>query len=164
MANIAAITVTGVLRKPVTSQGIIQGQMLYFSLVQGFSVILLHDEKDTRELEHWLMVEGMTKHNKIVTTDSVTDRLPPHERRLRQLNSLRGQGAISFAIDADPKTSAHLINNGYNVLTFTHANYALPDWRPDYEGAVTPWDELVATVDYSNTMRAIDKRNEEDPH
>ena len=164
MANIAAITVTGVLRKPITQQGILQGQLLYFCLIEGMSVILLSDEKDTKELEHWLMVEGMNRHNKIVPTDSITDRLPPAERRLRQLNSLRGQGAISFVIDADPETCANLVNNGYNTLTFTHANYSLPSWRPDYESGPTPWDSLVATVNYSNTMRALDKRNEEDPH
>lgn len=163
MADVAAITVTGVLRKPTTQQAIIQGQMLYFSLVQGFSVILLHDEKDTQELDYWLMVEGMNKHNKIVCTDSLTDRLEAPERRLRQINAIRGQGAISFIIDADPKVCAHLVNNGYNTLTFTHANYALPDWRPDYAGGQTPWNELVKTVDYANTMRALDKRYEEEP-
>ena len=68
---------------------------------------------------------------------------------------------VTLVIEPNPSVSAALIESGYNVLTFSHAEYAVPMWRPDYTHKPAAWDDLVARVEREAYLRAHDTRKEE---
>lgn len=156
-----AMTVEGVLRKPVGGQPIREGLELYYGLVTRGKLILLTDELTHDELDHWLRIEGLREHSRVIWNSAMYGQGPGTAgiRRVCQLNEARRQGhAAELVVEPDPAVAAELIYNGYSTLLFTHANYAVPSWRPDYQPSPTPWSKLSAMIDDNALTRAEDKR------
>lgn len=174
-----AITVEGVLRKIEGGAPIKPGIDLYYGLATRAKLVLLSDEirqvavgvtndgqmyPDDREseLEHWLKMEGMREHQRTVYTSALISMEREATRRVCQVNEARRWGHdVTLVIEPNPRVSAALIEAGYNTLTFSHAEYAVPSWRPDYKLKPAPWDELVARLDHEAHLRATDTRKEE---
>lgn len=161
-----AISVEGVLRRPYGGQPIREGIDLYYGLASRAKVILVTEQLDAHvpgndtELETWLMIEGMNEHAQIIYQQVVWLH-EPDKRILWQVNMARSSGHdVTLVIDADPRVSAMLLEAGYNVLTFSHAEYSIPIWRPDYEHKPAPWDDLISRVEHEALLRAKDARRD----
>jgi hypothetical protein len=157
-----AITVEGTLRKLVGGAPIQPGLDLYFGLATRAKLVLLTGEMDGQGLSTWLLTEGLHEHVKVFYSDVVLADLSEGGERLCQLASARQLGYdVELVIEPDPLVSARLLVAGYNVLTFSHAEYSVPAWRPDAIVKVRPWDELVSQVEREAYLRATDPRKEE---
>lgn len=160
-----AITVEGCLRKFVGGAPIKPGLDLYFGLATRAKLVLLTGEMFGEGLADWLLIEGLHEHVKVMYSDVVLRDLSDGGERLAQLASARQLGYdVELVIEADPLVSARLLVAGYNVLTFSHAEYSVPAWRPDAAVAVRPWAELVEQVEREAYLRATDPRKEEEPN
>lgn len=154
----AAITIQGVIQKNVSSAPIPLGIALYHSLAQNFNILLLSDTEQ-KETDHWLSMEALTRHAAIEYNEGTRKYLLDGPRRLAQLNSLRSRGYhIDLIIEPSPAVSASLIANGFSTMTFTHAQYAMPQWRPDYEGKPRPWIDFQEEADKLAHLKSIDNR------
>lgn len=158
-----AITTEGVLRKIFGGAPTEQGKILYFGLATRAKLVLLTGERASDGgLEHWLRAEGMKEHVRIIWADVVTETMLPGGERLHQLAQARKQGYdIQMVIEPDPEVSRRLLIAGYNVLTFTHAQYSVPSWRPDASTRLQSWDELAAEAERESYLRVNDPRREE---
>ena len=158
-----AITVEGVLRKSMGGAKIPVGVELYYALATRAKIVLLTGEMQAEAgLEHWLLIEGMTEHVRIMWSDVVMRNLTPSAERITQVNTARQMGYdIQMVVEPNPAVSAGLLVCGYTVSTFTHAEYTVPAWRPDAKLRVKSWDELEAEVDRQTYLRATDTRKEE---
>jgi hypothetical protein len=157
-----AITVGGVLRRPKGGAPIQQGIDLYFGLATRAKLVLLSSEQDHTGLEYWLRAEGMNEHAKIIWSNVVRATLTPGGERLDQLGEAAKIGHdVTLVIEPDPEVSKRLIISGYNVLTFTHAEYSVPAWRPDAITEVRAWDELSEQVAREAYLRATDPRRDD---
>jgi hypothetical protein len=158
MANCAVITVDGVLRKHVSSAPVPVGIALYHALTTQFTVLLVSDG-EAEDLKRWMRLESINKHAAFVCNDTVLEQKSAPVRRLAQLNHLRSRGySIQLVVEPDPQVSAKLISQGFNVANFIHTQYALPQWRPDYESSVKPWNELVTEAEELQFLRDQDAR------
>jgi hypothetical protein len=157
-----AIVAEGVLRRVVSGTKIQQGVDLYYGLATRTKIVLVTDELEkTGELQYWLKVEGLHEHVSVIWSDIVLSRMSTPLARERQLNGY-SQGVIDLVVEPDPNVSAHLVTAGYSTLTFTHAAYSLPEWRPDFEFEVVPWDSLAKQVANEAYLRATDTRKDDD--
>lgn len=158
MASTAVITLEGVLQKNVSYAPIPVGLVLYHALSSSFNLVIVSDNYET-EVDYWLSLEGLNKHGTVICNDFTLAELPTHKRRLRQVNLLRSRGfAIDLVVEPDPACAATLLNAGYSVLNFLHHIYALPQWRPDFEPKVRPWQELEQEAITSALLKAQDAR------
>lgn len=158
MASTAIITLEGVIQKNVSYAPIPVGLVLYHALASSFNVVIVSDS-EKKEVEYWLDLEGLNKHGTVVCNDFSMAELPSYKRRLRQVNSLRArQFAIDLVVEPDPVCAAALLSAGYTVLNFLHYAYALPQWRPDFEPKVKPWEELEKEAIEGALLRAKDAR------
>jgi len=155
-----AITVDGVLRKVVGYAPIPLGIQLYNALATQFQVVLLSDERGDEKggIKYWLDIEGLHEHSNVVFSTIIMDDLHPSNRRLYQLDSSGYD--VELVVEPDPSISAYVMENGYNTLTFSHAAYSLPSWRPDYQETVAPWADLEQQVAHNAMLRAQDRRHE----
>lgn len=150
--------VEGVIQKNVSLAPIPAGITLYHSLLSNFNV-LLYSSADKKSLDYWTSLEALTKHAATEYNEGDLKWLTESERKLKQVNNLRNRGfSISLVIEPDPECSVVLIDAGYSVMTFTHAQYSLPQWRPDYSSKPKPWDEFSASATRIAELRAIDER------
>jgi hypothetical protein len=163
------MTIDGVLRKVKGETPIPTGLELYRSLAQTWHIVLLSDFiKDYPPLDMFLNVNGVIEQVKTIGVDSMTTWLAPPERRLEQVNLARASGQnVQLVIEPDPAVSARLIDNGYNVCTFTPAEYTVPSWRPDYRPSyetddgpqyAMPWDKLSKSIAEQARLKAEDDR------
>lgn len=158
-----AITVEGVLRRVIGGAVIRPGIDLYYGLATRAKVILLTGEVDHESLEYWLRSEGMNSHVRIIWSNRVRKlEMNSGGERLDQLSEARMNGHdVQLVIEPDPAVSSRLVIAGFNVCTFTHAEYSVPSWRPDSRREPRPWDELSEQVAREAYIRATDPRNEE---
>lgn len=157
-ANTAVITLEGVMQKNVSYAPIPVGLSLYHSLSSLFNVVIVSDGEQ-KLVEQWLDLEGLNKHGTVVYSSFALDQKSAQERRLEQVKGLHSRGfAVSIVIEPDPVVASFLLANGYSVLNFLHSEYALPQWRPDYERQQKPWAKIVEEVDRLAALRAIDQR------
>lgn len=152
MRSAVAIVIDGVLRREIGYQPIPEGLALYHVLAGSYNVVLLADQpEEDEELEHFFHVESLTRHSMVYYSTE--------KDRAGQLTWLRNTGyALDFVVEPDPLLSADLFERGFNVLHFMHAQYARPDWRPDFARGVVPWDELVHHEAAVKSVKAGDQR------
>lgn len=161
MANTVAIVIDGVLRAPVGEGLIDSGVKLYHSLLEHTRVALIADEVELDKVQHWLKVNGLTKHPVLVGA-KVTDPEGDSARRLKQIARLReAQSYLDFLVEPDPQVAADCLQNGVPVLLALHPKYSRPDHRPDFRGAITPWGALVSEVERQAELRETDNRDQE---
>jgi hypothetical protein len=167
-----AITIDGVLRKVKGETPIQAGIELYLALAQTWNVVLLSDYKsDDKVIQMFMNVNGLREQVKTIGIDSVEYWQPPPQLRVAQVNWARYLGQnVQLVVEPDPECSAALIDAGYNVCTFTAAEYSVPMWRPDFtprfqaDGVpqfATPWETLQESVAKQAEMKAKDGRLKE---
>jgi hypothetical protein len=161
--SVIAITVEGVLRKMIGGSVIKEGVDLYYGLAtRGKLVLLTGERQEGNTLEYWLRSEGLKEHVRVCWSDVVLQSQSSGAERLAELAEAMTNGHdIEFVIEPDPAVSKRLIIAGYNTLTFIHAQYSVPAWRPDAKIDVRPWDELAAQVERESYLRINDPRKEE---
>lgn len=152
----AVIAVDGVLRWSHGSPPIPQGRRLYRALAESWKIILAVRNPDG-PLEDWLLTEGFTRHDHLVDLAGFADW--PHA-----VNHLRSRMAydVDLVVTADPADAVSVLARGRNTLLFSSAAYGLPEWRPDADMSLRPWDDLASEIDHQARMRAGDERLEED--
>lgn len=156
-----AMAVEGVLMKPTAAVPIPIGVALYHSLKENFN-ILLYSDQNRKTLDHWLSIEALNIQAAIEYNDDQRHWLTDKGRKLEQVSSLRKRGfKIELVIEPDPDVSGEMLIRGFNVLTFTHAQYAIPKWRPDYPGENNEWKNLLDTANRTAELKALDRRLEE---
>lgn len=154
-----ALCVEGILCKEVPRSAPIPiGIALYHSLKTNFNV-LLYSDNDRKSLDYWLSLEALNVHSAVEYNEDSRPWLSDQERKLHQILSLRQRGYnVSLIIEPDPLASEYFIENGFSVLTFTHAQYALPQWRPDFQEKRKPWQAFYDAALRTAELRAIDER------
>lgn len=157
------ITVEGVIQKMVTTAPIPAGVGLYRSLGQTHNIVLISEYAKKPELENWLVTENLQSHSKVVYNDDPELKgMSAWSRRIRQVNKIARTGHdIHFVIDPDPAVAKELIEGGHDTLLCSYHSYAYPEWLPDAELTVRPWDEMVAAVNLRSRTRALDERLKE---
>jgi hypothetical protein len=163
MKSAVAMSLEGVMMKPVAQTPIPEGLLLYNGLCNVSALIIISGETEQGIVEDWLMTENLTAHANVVYPDKLQRRHTVPDTRLLQVNRLRHLGyAVDLVIVPEPDVAALLISEGYNSMVFLHAAYAVPSWRPDFRGPVQPWSELEKAVTDQARMRALDTRIEKE--
>ena len=146
--NVALIAIEGVLRKMVGGQPIPEGRRLYVSLANTGRIILVEDDGFGGNQE-WLELNGFVQHDFTVYGSDVE----------MLANRLRREGYdVDLVIVPDPVEAQQLISSGINTMLFTHAQYSHPEWRPDTDSGVRPWDDITKQVADLARAKAKDAR------
>lgn len=159
-----AICLEGVLQKTVSYAPIQTGITLYHGLASTFNVLLISEE-ERQPVDYWLSLEALNRHAATEYNNFVRSTMTEQERKLDQCKALQNRGFfVDLVIDPNPASSAHLLINGFNVMTFTHAQYAIPRWRPDFKHHPKPWEEISSYITNMAELRAMDimLKSEED--
>lgn len=150
--RVIVVTVEGVLRKLTDGSRITEGVELLHKLTAdtGYSGLIFLTSKPAAETEEWLDLEGISR-------DLV---LGAREDRAVQLRRIQHEWGypIQMVIESDPAVAAELMREGYTTLLFLHPAYSKPEWRPDHEFAVTPWDLIRAQASSFAHLRETDTR------
>lgn len=146
----------GVLRKLTDPSAVnTNGLTLYHSLLGHGRIVILGDgfPRDHEEIDHFLKLQRVTGFVGI-DVSVPSDGIDSVDRRLAQVARMRRNGSISFMVEPDPRIAARLLQAGLPTLLYLHPQYTVPSWRPDYEGRLRRWDDLVTETDRQVSLRA----------
>ena len=114
-------------------------------------VALGSTDRDDDDL--WLHSEGMRDHQEVV--EDTPGFLRGGDHLLSQIDYLLGRGQeVSIVIDADPDNIARVMHRGVTALLFCHPKFSRPEFRPDYQHQVRPWDSIVQEIE---TQAALER-------
>jgi hypothetical protein len=107
------------------------------------------------ETQHWLDT------NKIVDFDNIIDNsvaLEGEGLSERQLNYVRGRGAVDLFITNNPTLWAYAFEQGIPSVMFGVPSYTRPEFRPDAPKKVRAWNDIEQAIEKQNTLRTKDAR------
>jgi|LauGreDrversion4_2_1035121.scaffolds.fasta_scaffold30072_3 hypothetical protein len=107
------------------------------------------------ETQHWLDT------NKIVDFDNIIDSsvaLEGEGLSERQLNYVRGRGAVDLFITNNPTLWAYAFEQGIPSVMFGVPSYTRPEFRPDAPKKVRAWNDIEQAIEKQNTLRTKDAR------
>jgi hypothetical protein len=155
MAGTALIAMEGVLSTP-HGQPIREGVALYHSLKTTYKLVLACDELAEHQAEHWLQLEGLRDHVKLMTAEVA---IGGNDVRYEQLRVLGGiQMRPTIVVDPSPARCATAVANGDTTLMFCQPSYARPEWRADDRQGVRAWSEIAEEMDQQAAKRSRDER------
>lgn len=161
----ALITIDGVLGEYSTIQGfypVPEGVRLAHALRQGYRIILGTTQADEASVEHWLLINGMTRPN--FYEDLMCRRAPftdvedatLHAHYARQLRS--GGTDVGLVVSADPQVVLKATEMGFPCLLFVNPGYRWGEYRPDRKRLPRPWQDIDDEVTRQRELRATDPR------
>lgn len=157
----AVIVIDGVLRPTINSDGIDPiGRELFYSLKQGFRIVLL-DDSDHKDTEHWLGVYGLTGWVRLVRGSYLMHTMPAPDRRLLLLSRIRNSDGADFVVESDAASATKEIESGYTVMFYARPEYMLDIWDPSRTKEPRPWDQVVGEIDRQRAAKSRDIRLKE---
>lgn len=153
-----AIALDGVLRKPLDVEAQDFGAaMLFKAMVQHFRIVVLGGLRPEQE-EHFLAINGLLGYVKI-EPQRLEDGAEEPERIRAQIKRLKAEGYhFEFVVIPDPDLATDLLRAGQPILLYSHPTYTVESWRPDYQGGIRAWGDLVEEVAYQEQARVEQMR------
>ncbi len=154
MSRTIAFAINGIARADIGGHPSPHARTLLHALAdERYRLAALHDDAHSDTVARWLATEGFpTVH--YYQGRAIGDPDGP-QRRALQLRRLVQQGCtIDFVLECDPTNSAYLMGQGHRILHLMNPPFARPEFRPDYDGTMRPWDEIVTSTDHLRELRA----------
>lgn len=123
--------------------------------LSAWNKLTLISQDSLTEIQHWLDT------NKIVDFDNIIDKsvaLEGEGLSERQLNYVRGRGAVDLFITNNPTLWAFAFEQGIPSVMFGAPSYTRPEFRPDAPKKVRAWNDIEQAIEKQNTMRTQDAR------
>lgn len=134
------------------------GLVLYKALCRERPVILVVDGLDADIATTWMSTHLLATHSMTLPNPDLTS---PEEGRSAVIEVLR-KHRVAFSIETDPNLAARMLHNGIPTLLLSNPFYDRPEFRPDAEKNVTPWESIVAELDSQRALLAKDSRIADD--
>lgn len=169
MSKIAVVSAEGVLCRRATRnspfrgfQPLPEGMTLVSALSTAYNIAVCAGETEGDEIARWLKDHGMSQYFSYVVPRRPTMPEDGAERFLAQVDHLRSCGfAVGLILDSDPSAVTALLAKGYTALTFSHPEYARPEWRPDDTRGARAWADVVAEQENQARLKADAARPED---
>jgi hypothetical protein len=139
-----ALTVTGILRDPVTRGPLLDGLTLFSALTTGYRVHLMEDHMDSGT---WLRLNHITGH---VSVQTGRPGWEITEERLNIIRRLRAAAPLDLVVDPDPFVISECFEMGQPALLYTHPRYTHLANRP----GLMPWTDLEHRIDLTRERAA----------
>jgi hypothetical protein len=158
VSRVIAVALDGVLRKPLDKEAQDFGAaMLYQALREHFRIIVLGG-LDLEQDEHFLAINNLLGYVRVEPMrpeDGRTD----EDRVSAQIRRLRAEGFhFEFLVVPDPDLAVDLLRTGQPVLLYSHPTYTAESWRPDFEGGIQPWGDLVEEISFQEQSLVEQRR------
>lgn len=129
------------------------GHMLYNTLVQSYSVVLV-THHDAELVDTWLRKEGIKGFATVFNYSASSTAMSLSSWKAYQVRHLLQSGsAVAWFIDTDPSAIAEVYVEGVPTMMLSHPYFTRPEFRPDADRQVRPWNDLVTTIETEQLLR-----------
>lgn len=149
MRGTTLIAVEGVLAQVKLGERLVESHPLpralgLYETLRASDRIMLSTTAPPEDVQHWLRVNGFKDWGSVFAENY----LFPEEHALRQHHRTIGRNeGVALYLTADPEDAAQALYEGFTTLVYCHPQFGRPEWRPDVEVAIKPWDLLTTEID-----------------
>lgn len=155
-SNLVVMVIEGVL---VESQDLKTGlpsqpgHMLYDNLRQGYSIVLLtHHERDL--VDTWLRKEGIQGYATVMSYAASAGVLSLSAWKATQVRTFRqNDSSVAWFVDTDPSAIEAVYLEGVATMMLSNPHFTRPEFRPDAERHIRPWNQLVTTIETERLIK-----------
>lgn len=157
MNPIAIVSMEGVLvegpdlkSSPPTKNG----RVFYEALKSQYQILLLSTDPSQELARSWLKREHISGFGSVFCRPSNTI-LSPVDWKAAKIREMQAEGwPVMLYVDADPAAVKAAFLEGVPTALITTPRYSRPEWRPDSERNIKPWDSLVDTIEEEHLLKA----------
>ena len=147
------IQVEGVLTNQL-GQPIPVGEQVFRSLVHA-NRIVLSTIKYKADAERYVALRGLIDWANLRTAEDV---LPGVETYWRHIELEKQMGSLDLVITADPAMVEHCFKESVPTMLLAHPVYMVPEFRPDSEFSLRPWNDMVNEIETRSIEAGKDER------
>ena len=130
----------------------LQEGLLLFRSLQTNALAIIYTTHDEERARYWLQRERIETPLKLIKLDSAVEDM---------IVKCRAAGHdLTLMLTADPDHVVAAYKQGLQSLLFVHPSYGRPEWRPDYEDTIRPWNEMVTEIIDKRLTLASDGRTD----
>lgn len=132
-----------------------EGRLLLLSLSEHYKIAIGTHDGEVEKFKTWCLLENVRGHQEVVP-GNLPAALRGVDPLIAQLDSLRGRGEhVSLVLDTSPQRIEDVFKRGVSGLLFVCPRYSSPEFRPDFEASVRPWDDLVAEIERQHYLAVV---------
>lgn len=144
------LSVEGILTKAPdlhTEPPTILGKTLFATLKDQHRLLLVSTNPDHALVKEWLLKERF-KGYATLQCKPRNSALSDSNWKASIVREMLSEGwEVGAFFDADPASVQAVFMEGVPSLLLAAPQYARPEWRPDSEKSIRPWDQLVSTIE-----------------
>ena len=141
---------------------ITDGVKLAHALQTGYRLVLGTVGSDPAVVEHWLLVNGITRpafYSDLIWRQPGWGDLEDSVLRAEQAGALRSNGSdLGLVVSADPDAILLVTEMGVPALLFTNPAYRWAEYRPDKKRLPKSWEKIDQEMIRQKELRAKDPR------
>lgn len=161
----AVVAIEGVLGNEDVVHGfypLTDGIKLARALKSQYQVVLTTTRDDSRKIEGWLTLVGMTKpqhYEELVCRERQWSDLSEPVLQVEQVRTLRSRGFdIGMLVSSDPMAVLQATAVGVRSLLYASPAYHWEEFRPDYRRVPREWQQIEDELVRQKELRATDPR------
>ena len=132
------------------------GPLFYAALKSQYQTLILSTSPSHELARAWLKREGMTGCGSVFCRPSNT-MLSPVDWKVSKIREMQSEGwPIALYADSDPASIRAAFLEGVPTALLASPRYGRPEWRPDAERTIRPWESLVDTLEAEHLLKAED--------
>lgn len=157
MTPIAIICLEGVLVEGTdlkASPPTKTGRGIHEAFKSQYQILLLSTDPSHELARAWLKREYISGFGTVFCRPENTI-LSPVDWKVSKIREMQAEGwPVMLFVDADPTAIRAALLEGVPTALITTPRYSRPEWRPDSERNIKPWDSLVDTIEEENLLKA----------
>lgn len=123
------------------------GKTLFATFKDQHRLLLLSTNPNVELVKGWLLKERFKGYASLQCIPSNTT-LTPSQWKADAVRTMLSEGwEVGMFFDADPAAVKAVFMEGVASFLLASPQYARPEWRPDVDKNIRPWDELVSTIE-----------------
>lgn len=130
------------------------GRALYEALKTQFALLILSSQPDTALARAWLKRESFAGYGSVFCRPDNTI-LDLVEWKVSKIREMQAESwPVMLFVDSDPASIRAAFLEGVPTALISAPRYARPEWRPDADRGIKPWDTLVGTLEEEQLLKA----------
>jgi hypothetical protein len=130
------------------------GRLLYESFKGQFQLLIITTDPNVALAREWLKREHYTGFGSVYARPENTI-LSPVDWKVSKIREMQAEGwPVMLYVDSDPTSVRAAFLEGVPTLLVATPKFGRPEWRPDADRSIKPWDALVDTMEQEQLLKA----------
>ena len=130
------------------------GRILYESLRSQFQLLILSTDPSPALAREWLKREHYAGYGSVFSRPDNTI-LSPVDWKVSKIREMQSEGwPVMLYMDSDPAAIRAAFLEGVPTALIATPRFGRPEWRPDADRGIKPWNALVDTLEQEQLLKA----------